>query len=129
MKQLNITLNVSERDDLETIETDIVSEAARQLVNEVFNNRYEHYGKTFKELVTDRVVKMLEEYLDTDMKTAVVEKAVANVTDKLTSKIERTKVYKEAIAGQDIQPDTAIKTGLRDIIAEVVRAEMKKAFK
>ena len=129
MKQMNITIDMSGRDDFESIESDIVAEAARQLVYEVFNNRYEHHGKTFKELVSDKVVEMIEEYLDEELKESVSQKAVANVTDRLTSKIERTKIYKEAIAGQDIQPDAVIKSGLRDIIAEVVRTEMKKAFK
>jgi len=89
------------------------------------NNRYEHYGKSFKEKLQDEVKRMMLDIMDTDFK----EEVKNNLVDDLTKKYVRTKQYKEVKEQFNIKSDTEIKNGLKDIIGELVGSEMKKRFK
>lgn len=124
--KLNFTVEVSDYDDnVGNIEDAIVREAARQLVNEIFNNRYEHYGRTFKDRVEEKIKEMMLETFDINFKNEVKDKVV----DELTKKYIRTKQYKEVKDQFNILTDTEIKTGLKEIISDLVSAELKNRFK
>lgn len=122
--KLNFTVETY-NDDVDNIESQIIQEAARQLINEVLNNRYEYYGKTFREKLQDEVKTMMIDVMDTDFK----EEVKNTLVNELSKKYEKTKQYKEVKEQFNISSDTEIKAGLKDIVADLVSAEMKKRFK
>jgi hypothetical protein len=122
--KLDLTVSITD-ENLENVEEKIVKEAAKQLVNEVFSNRYEHYGSTFRDKVKEEVKDLMLEIFNTKFKNEVKN----NVVDELTKKYIRTKQYKEVKEQFNILSDTEIKTGLKGIISELVNIEIKNKFK
>ena len=123
--KLKFTVELSDYDNPTSIEDKIVESAAKQLINEVMNNRYEHYGRSFKEKLQDEVKRMMLDIMDTDFK----EEVKNSLVDDLSKKYIRTKQYKEVKEQFNILSDTEIKNGLKDIVNELVSSEMKKRFK
>jgi len=123
--KLNYTVELDYNDNISDIESAIIYESAKQLINEVMNNRYEHYGKSFKEKLQEEVKRMMLDVMDTDFK----EEVKNSLVDDLSKKYARTKQYKEVKEQFDIKSDTEIKNGLKDIVGELVGSEMKKRFK
>lgn len=124
--KLNFTVEVNDyNDDVGSIESEIISEAARQLICEVMNNRYEHPGRTFREKLKDEVKTMMLDIMDTDFKEDVKK----TLADELSKKYVKSKQYKEIKEQFSIDNDSLIKSGLKDIIAELVISELKKRWK
>lgn len=123
--ELNVKINVGGDDHVWEVEKAIISEAARQMINEVLNNRYEKSGKTFRDKLHDRVKELLSENMDADFKESVKN----DVVDTLSNKYKRTKQYKEIKEAFEIEEDSIIKTGLNAIISDIVKAEIKNCFK
>jgi len=123
--KLTFTVELSDYDNPSTIEDKIVESAARQMINEVMNNRYEKSGKTFREKLINEVKIMMLDIMDTDFKEEVKDSLV----DDLNKKYIKTKQYKEVKEQFDIKSDTEIKNGLKVIVSELVGSEMKKRFK
>ncbi len=125
--KLNFSVNVTDYDDdVYTIESAIVTEAAKQLITEVMGNRYEHYGRTFKENLQNEIRNMMLECMnDKDFK----EEIKNSLVDELSKKYIKSKQYKEVKEQFNILSDTEIKKGLKDIISELVNMEIKKRFK
>jgi len=123
--KLTFTVELSNYDNPSTIEDKIVESAAKQMINEVMNNRYEKSGKTFRDKLINEVKDMLLDVMDTDFK----EEVKNSLVDDLSKKYVKTKQYKEVKEQFDIKSDTEIKNGLKDIVGELVGYEMKKRFK
>lgn len=124
--KLNFTVEVDDYDDnVGTIESQIISEAARQLIRETMNNRYEHYGKSFKENLQDEVKRLMLGIMDTDFK----EEVKKTLVDELSKKYIKTKQYKEVKEQFSIENDSVIKSGLKDIVGELVVSELKNRWK
>ena len=123
--KLNFTVELSNYDNPSTIEDKIIESAAKQMINEVMNNRYEKSGKTFRDKLINEVKDMLLDVMDIDFK----EKVKNSLVDDLSEKYVRTKQYKEVKDQFNIMSDTEIKNGLKDIVGELVGSEMKKRFK
>jgi len=123
--KLTFTVELSNHDNPSTIEDKIVESAAKQMINEVMNNRYEKSGKTFRDKLINEVKDVLLDVMDTDFK----EEVKNSLVDDLSKKYIKTKQYKEVKEQFDIKSDTEIKNGLRDIVGELVGSEMKKRFK
>ena len=124
--KLNFTVEVDDYNgDVRSIESEIIGEAARQLICEVMNNRYEHLGRTFKEKLQDEVKTMMLDVMDTDFKEDVKK----TLADELSKKYVRSKQYKEIKEQFSIDNDSLIKSGLKDIIAELVVSELKNRWK
>ncbi len=120
--KFNITIDVTDYEDLYEMQNAIIDEAAGEFLQQVFGVWDE--GKSFKALER-RVVEKMEKLLDVDFKESVAGK----VTENLTNKFEKTKQYKSLIKNEEILSDGLIKTGLRGLVGEIVRSEMKKVFK
>ena len=123
--KLTFTVELSNYDNPSTIEDKIVESAAKQMINEVMNNRYEKSGKTFRDKLINEVKDMLLDIMDADFKEGVKNSLV----DDLSKKYVKTKQYQEVKKEFNILSDTEIKNGLRDIVSELVGSEMKKRFK
>jgi translation initiation factor 2 alpha subunit (eIF-2alpha) len=125
--KLNIQVDIDKFDDMADmdLETLIINSAAQQLIKEVMNNRYDHYGKTFKDLLEDKVKLLLIELMGDDFKKEVKEK----VSENLTNRFVKSMQYKELKDRFGIDSDAIIKSGLKDLVADMVSTELKKRFK
>ena len=122
--KINFSMNIDNK-DLDYLETEIIQEAARQVINEVLSNRYEHYGRTFKDKLKEEIKIMLTEIMDTDFKNEVKDALVLG----LEKKYIRTKQYIEVKEQFGILSDTEIKAGLKNFISDIVKAEIRNKFK
>jgi signal recognition particle GTPase len=120
--KFNITIDVNDYEDLYEIQNTIIDEAADKFLQQVFGVWDEN--KSFKALER-RIVEKMEKLLDSDFKKSVAEK----VTENLTNKFEKTKQYKLLKEDKEVLSDSLIKTGLRGLVGDIVRSEMKKVFK
>ena len=122
--KINFSMNIDNK-DLDYLETEIIQEAAKQVINEVLSNRYEHYGRTFKDKLKEEIKTMLVDIMDADFKNQVKDSLVID----LEKKYIRTKQYKEVKKQFEILSDTEIKAGLKDFIVDIVKAEIRNKFK
>ena len=112
-----------EVDDEEHLKEEIIYQAAEVFIGKVLGNRWD--DKSLYSRFEEAVVQKLEIIMDVDFKKAVAEK----VTENLANKYEKTKQYKSLIENEEILSDGLIKTGLRGLVGDIVRSEMKKVFK
>ena len=122
--KINFSMSIDNK-DLDYLETEIIQEAAKQVINEVLSNRYEHYGRTFKDKLKEEIKGMLTEIMDTDFKNEVKDALVLG----LEKKYIRTKQYTEVKGQFGILSDTEIKAGLKSFISDIVKAEIRNKFK
>jgi len=95
------------------------------MINEVMNNQYEHSGKTFRSKLHDEIRLMLMDIMDTDFKESIK----VGVVEDLTKKYVRTKQYKEIKEEFEIDTDAIVKSGMKDLISDIVKVEIKSCFK
>ena len=117
--KLNFTIDIN---DTEYLQDEIISHVSDRILEEIMGYGWEK--SEFTDVVKNKILKMMEDTLTTDFKKEVSEK----VTEALTTKFEKTKQYKELAKGVEIENDKLIKTGLKDLVAEIVKSEMKKIF-
>lgn len=123
--KLKFEIEVAPNDHIDDVESEIIREAARQLINEVLNNRYEHYGRTFRDKLQEEIKEMLLTIMDTNFK----EEVKNGLVEELTKKYVKSKQYKEIQEQFSIDSDAVIKSGMKDIIADLINSELKKKFK
>lgn len=122
--KLNFTIELeNDNDKFYSLSDEIVEKAAEMFIDEVLGD----FGKEedMYEKLENSIVKKLENLLDTDFKDTVAKKVTAN----LANRFEKTKQYNSLLSGEEILSDSAMKVGLRKLIADVVRVEIKKMFK
>lgn len=124
--KFNCTVELNNHNNIEDLEDKIIAESARQMINEVMNNRYEHWGKTYREKLRDEVRKMiLEDILTPDFKKELYQL----ISEELSNRFTKTKQYREIKNCFDIESDSLIKSGMKDIISDLVNTELRKRFK
>ena len=116
---LNLKIKIDDYDE-SCLKDDIISQAATQMLNEVMRNQ-DHYGRSFKEALTEEVRRIMVGTFDTDFKNEVKEL----VSLDLSKRFAKTAQYKELKAELGVESDTAIKTGLKEMISDIVRAEIR----
>lgn len=121
--KLNFTVEIEENDEYFSLQEEIVEKASERFIREVLGNSWDKTD--LYERLEKSVIKKLEDIMDIDFKTSVAEK----VTENLSNKFEKSKQYKSLLVGEEIVSDSVMKSGLRDLIAEVVRSEMKKMLR
>lgn len=119
-----VNISIDDYADIENIQNQIIHEASIQMLNEVMRNQ-DHYGRNFKDKLTETVIKMIGNALDDDMKNEITE----HVKSDIFNKYIRTKQYKELKDEFDIVTDKEIESGLQKIISKLVKSEMQKIFK
>jgi len=124
--QFNFKVDIIDCNECD-VESEIIQEAARQLIIEIINsknnNRYD--DRPFRVKLQEEVKRMMLDVMDTDFK----EEVKNSLVDDLSKKYVRTKQYQEVKKEFNILSDTEIKNGLKDIVSELVGSEMKKRFK
>ena len=121
---MNLTFTVTVNEDTDYIKDEIIQAAANQILNEVMRNQ-DHYGRSFRDNLTDTVIKMINTTLDKDTKEYISEKA----KDEIINRYVRTKNYKELKKEFEIISDKEIGNGLEEIISDIVKKEIKKFFR
>lgn len=121
---LKVNIFVDDDADIENIQNQIIHEAAIQMLNEVMRNQ-NHYGRSFKDKLTEAVIAMIGNTLDDNMKNEITERIKSDISNKYI----RTKQYKELKDEFDIVTDKEIESGLQKIISKLVKSEMQKMFK
>ena len=122
--QLNVTIDLGDDASYE-LHHEIVEESARQLIKEQLYNRIDGYGKTYRDAVNDYIKKILLEMVDADFKNEIKN----NVIEDISKKYLRTKQYKEIQDEFKIEGDTIIKSGLQEIISDMVGKELNRRLK
>ena len=120
---MNLTFTVTVNEDTDYIKDEIIQAAANQILNEVMRNQ-DHNGRSFRDNLTDTVIKMINTTLDKDTKEYISEKA----KDEIINRYVRTKNYKELKKEFEIISDKEIGNGLEEIISDIVKKEIKKFF-
>lgn len=120
---MNLTFTVTVNEDTDYIKDEIIQAAANQILNEVMRNQ-DHYGRGFRDNLTDTVIEMINTTLDKDTKEYISEKA----KDEIINRYVRTKNYKELKKEFEIMSDKEIGNGLEEIISDIVKKEIKKFF-
>lgn len=120
---MNLTFTVTVNEDTDYIKDEIIQATANQILNEVMRNQ-DHYGRSFRDNLTDTVIKMINTTLDKDTKEYISEKA----KDEIINRYVRTKNYKELKKEFEIISDKEIGNGLEEIISDIVKKEIKKFF-
>lgn len=121
---LKVNISVDENTDIEDIQNQIIHKAAVQMLNEVMRNQ-DHYGRSFKDKLTETVIEIIGNTLDDNMKKEITERVKSDISNKYI----RTKQYKELKDEFDIVTDKEIELGLQKIISKLVKSEMQKMFK
>lgn len=122
--QLNVTVNLNDDTSYE-LHHEIVEESARQLIKEQLYNRIDGYGKTYRDAVNEYIKKILLDMVDANFKNDVKN----NVVEDISKKYLRTKQYKEIQEEFKIEGDTLIKSGLQEIISDMVNKELNRRLK
>lgn len=123
--KLNFSIEIDGYDSVNGMEDKIIKAAARQMINEVMNNRYEYSGRTFREKLQSEIKVMLIDMMDTDFK----EEVKNTLVEELNKKFIKTKQYKEIKSEFHIENDSVIKSGLKDIVSQLVVSELKNRWK
>lgn len=120
--KINTTIETKEN-DVDEIKQEIIHAAAHEMLKEVIRNQ-DHYGRTFKDDLREEIRSILSETFDPAEKNEIKEL----VAKDIKSKYIKTKQYKELKDEFDIMSDKDIKSGLREIITDIVKEEIKKYF-
>ena len=120
---MNLTFTVTVNEDTDYIKDEIIQAAANQILNEVMRNQ-DHYGRSFRDNLTDTVIKMINTTLDKDTKEYISEKA----KDEIINRYVRNKNYNVLKKEFEIISDKEIGNGLEEIKSDIVKKEIKKFF-
>ena len=122
--KIDVKITAWEDNESEYLKQDIIHEAALQILNEVMRN-CNHYGRTFRDNLKDKIRKILTEEMSTDFKEDVKQLVV----NDLSKKFNRTKQVKELKKQYEIDSDEIVKSGLAEMIRDIVKSEIKNCFK
>lgn len=78
-----------------------------------------------KQTIENRMVKELSDNSYSEIKDKVTERVITDTT----SRYERSHQYRDIKAQLELESDSAITNGIRSLIADIVRAEVKKIIK
>jgi predicted oxidoreductase len=121
--KLNFIVEIDKSDNMYDLQDELLNKASEQLIGNIMgclwdkNNSYA--------ILERKVIEKLESIMSADFKKDVSDK----VTDNLVKKFEKSKQFKELQSNEEVVTDSVIKSGLKDLVAEIVRSEMKKVFK
>jgi len=121
--ELKFTLEIDKYDEINDLEEQLLETASEKFIQQVLGNIWNKNDLYFQ--LENKVIKKLENIMDMDFKKEVATK----VTENLTKQFEKSSQYKTLKAGEEIISDSMIKSGLKDIVSEIVKSEMKKLFK
>ena len=117
--KFNFTIDV---DNTEYLQDEIIENVALKFIEQVLGDGWDE--KDLYSKLERTVLNKMENIMDVNFKEEVAQK----VTENLTKKFEKTKQYKALIHNEEVVPDNLIKSGLKSIISDLVKSEMKNIF-
>lgn len=90
-------------------------------INKVLSNKMNH----LKQTIENRVTKELSE----DAYIIIRDKIAERVIEDTASRYERSHQYRDVKKQLEIENDSAINLGLRSLISDIVKSEVKKIIK
>ncbi|MDD4779116.1 MAG: hypothetical protein PHT02_00735 [Tissierellia bacterium] len=120
--KFNFTVDIEDCDSVYSLQDEIIYKSSEVLINQLLGNTYDRTD--LGEKLENIMIEKLESLMDLDFKKEVAKK----VTDNLANRFEKTMQYKTLKADGEVITDAIIKTGLKDLIADMVKSEMKKVF-
>lgn len=118
--KFNFTVDISGCHEAQEIEYEIINQAAKMLFQQVLGNWNQ---KDSYDAIKNYIVNKLESLnFDADFKQSVAKE----VTKRLNEKYETTKQYKNIKNELEIESEQSMKKGLRNLIGEIVRSEVRK---
>lgn len=119
--KLNFTVEIGEDENLEY---EIIEQIASKFYNQIFGNRGDRLS--FEEKIEKYIVEKTESVVsNNDFRNSVIEELIIRLADKM----ETSKQYKVIKKEYEIENSQVINQGLRNIIGDIVKSEMKKAIK
>jgi hypothetical protein len=122
--RFNVNITIDDDEGYEggiSLKDAIIDEAAYKLIKEFADV----YSKdNIKGGIEEKATSILESLITPEFKNHIA----ASVADKLTARFDKTQQYKSLVAGQEVASDATIKSGLKEIVAQIVKSEMKKVF-
>lgn len=126
--KFNFTIDLDECENGYDLESQIIGAAASEIVNRSAYWACKTSGDTLEEKITKRIENMLDEMVTQDAKKKVIDAAISNLNTRLIDKIEKAKIYREAASDLPIDSDVAMKTGIKDMVSDLVKAELRRTF-
>lgn len=121
--KFNFTVDIADYDEDYSFQEQILDKATKAFTQQILGSTWEKDSLSHQlEVKINQKVDMI---MNKDFKDAVANKAI----ELLEERFEKSRQYKELVKGSEIETDHAMKTGLRDMVAEIVKSEMKKVFK
>lgn len=122
--KFNFTVDINECEYGFDIEEVILDRASSAFIEMLLGDS--DYDKNSKSYHLEQMInKKVNEIMTKDFKDEVA----SSVVERLAGRFERSKQYKELIKGNEIETDHAMKLGLKAMVKELVKAEMKNIFK
>lgn len=119
--KLNLTIEVN---DIENLEDEIIEQIANKFYSQIFRSWDDK--KPLEEKIEKYIIEKSENLVsNNNFRISVIEE----LTIRLADKMETSKQYKDIKKEYEVDNNQVINQGLRNIIGDVVRSEMKKAVK
>lgn len=109
----------------------ITDKAAAQIISgysydtfslqDALNNKIKAIEKHIEDTVTEKISK--------DSYKLICDKVTENVSDRITQRYERSQQYRDIKKEFEIENDSTVSSGLRTIISDIVKSEVKKIIK
>jgi hypothetical protein len=121
--KFNFTVDINDYEYASDLQDEILDRATHAFMSDVLGSSYDKDSISSK--LEHKINKKIDEIMNKEFREMISDKVLTG----LASKFEKSKQYKELLKGSEIESDVAIKTGLRDIVRELVKSEMKNMFK
>jgi hypothetical protein len=118
--KFNFTVDI---DNIESLQDEIIESVSYKFIEQVLGNEWD--DKSLYEKLEQKVLSQIADVMNMDFKNEVSKK----VTENLSDRFEKTKQYKALINNEEIVSDGLMKTGLKSLVADLVKSEMKRVFK
>lgn len=121
--KFNFTVDTNDCYDGYDFEEEIIRSAADAFIQQIIGDTYDKNSKSYQleRMINNKVNEIMNKDFKDELANIVVE--------KLADRFEKSKQYKELVKGNEIETDNVMKCGLKDIVKDIVKSEMKNMFK
>lgn len=110
----------------------ITDKAAALIVDQIDHDRCVDLYRTISNKVNEvsqRIERQIIESLSKDSYQPITDRIAEAVTDRIGERYERSKQYRELKKQFEIESDRDINSGIRALISDIVKAEVRKIIK
>jgi hypothetical protein len=124
--KFNFEVSVSDYDNENngdySLQQYIIDQAVDKFVYDIFGSKYDTDDLSYQ--IQQLVSRKIDALFTNELKNTISNKVI----DGLAARYEKSKQYKELINMNQIASNTEIKSGLKELVHELVKSEMKKVF-